>query len=240
MSTYLVSDLHGDLKKFKKLLKKIKFKTDKDKMYILGDVLDRGKDSIELLLYVKEFVEEGSMFMLKGNHELFAQMWLEKMLESIQWIEWGGEDTVAALKAMTLEEQDEIYDFIDSLPIYTFLDTEKYSRVLLTHTGAIADHIVEKADGAIDTVASIKKAVGESDFDYLVSTNLHYMPSDLLERLDYFMIVGHVPTIRLNKDHSEKILRRKYYMCIDSGSGHRKEGGKMSALRIDDDEEFYV
>ena len=45
---YVVSDLHGSNKKFQKLLKEINF-ADKDIMYVLGDIVDYGEESIELL-----------------------------------------------------------------------------------------------------------------------------------------------------------------------------------------------
>ena len=45
---YVVSDLHGSNKKFQRLLKEINF-TDRDMMYVLGDIVDYGEDSIGLL-----------------------------------------------------------------------------------------------------------------------------------------------------------------------------------------------
>ena len=46
---YAVSDIHGCYDKFLGLLDLIKF-SDHDTMYILGDMVDRGKDGIKLLL----------------------------------------------------------------------------------------------------------------------------------------------------------------------------------------------
>ena len=45
---YAVSDIHGCYDKFLGLLDLIKF-SDDDTMYILGDMVDRGKDGIKLL-----------------------------------------------------------------------------------------------------------------------------------------------------------------------------------------------
>ena len=41
MATYVVSDLHGQYKLFKKGLKEIGFSED-DMLYVIGDVIDRG------------------------------------------------------------------------------------------------------------------------------------------------------------------------------------------------------
>ena len=46
--TYVMSDLHGQYEKYRKLLDKIAF-SDGDELYILGDVVDRGPQSAELL-----------------------------------------------------------------------------------------------------------------------------------------------------------------------------------------------
>ena len=46
--TYVVSDIHGCLDKFNRLIKEINLK-DGDTMYVLGDIVDYGEQSIELL-----------------------------------------------------------------------------------------------------------------------------------------------------------------------------------------------
>ena len=84
MAIYLTSDLHGDFRHFLKLLNLIKFDTDKDFMYVLGDVLDRGSENLKLLDYVRKYIDEGKMLLIKGNHELFAQMYLQGSLDPRQ------------------------------------------------------------------------------------------------------------------------------------------------------------
>ena len=45
---YAVSNLHGNYEKFKELLKLISFK-ESDIMYVLGDIVDYGEESMELI-----------------------------------------------------------------------------------------------------------------------------------------------------------------------------------------------
>ncbi len=45
---YIIADIHGCYNEYINLLKKIKF-TDKDTLYILGDVVDRGPEPIKIL-----------------------------------------------------------------------------------------------------------------------------------------------------------------------------------------------
>ena len=74
---YLMSDIHGDLKNFKRLLKNIDF--NMDILVILGDVLDKGNKPMEAFNLVREIMDKyhGHLILVKGNHELFASMYLE-------------------------------------------------------------------------------------------------------------------------------------------------------------------
>lgn len=45
---YVIADIHGCCEAYNRLLKKINF-TDKDELYVLGDVVDRGFAPIDLL-----------------------------------------------------------------------------------------------------------------------------------------------------------------------------------------------
>ena len=48
MATYCMSDIHGNYEGYQKLLEKIHF-SDLDVLYVLGDVVDRGKASMKVL-----------------------------------------------------------------------------------------------------------------------------------------------------------------------------------------------
>jgi serine/threonine protein phosphatase 1 len=66
MATYVISDLHGQFGIFESLLKKAKFSKN-DKLYMLGDAIDRGPDGIKILQYV---MNAPNMEFMLGNHEL--------------------------------------------------------------------------------------------------------------------------------------------------------------------------
>lgn len=46
--TYAVGDIHGYYDKYKELLERIYF-SDDDTLYVLGDILDRGPESLRVL-----------------------------------------------------------------------------------------------------------------------------------------------------------------------------------------------
>ncbi len=68
MALYLMGDLQGCDTAFQQLLHKLKFSHDHDQLYILGDLVNRGPGSLEILRYVKQ--HEFSIHCVLGNHDL--------------------------------------------------------------------------------------------------------------------------------------------------------------------------
>ena len=66
MSTYIMTDIHGQYDVFMKMLETIKF-SDEDTLYILGDLIDRGPQGIKLL---KTIMKMSNVTLFLGNHEL--------------------------------------------------------------------------------------------------------------------------------------------------------------------------
>lgn len=66
MATYCVSDIHGNGVAFDALMRILALKDD-DTLYILGDIIDRGPDGIQLL---KKIMKMPNVKLILGNHEL--------------------------------------------------------------------------------------------------------------------------------------------------------------------------
>ncbi len=237
---YIVSDLHGDLIGFKKLLDKLSFNKNKDKMLILGDVLDRGPDGVELLYYIKELCEYGCAELLLGNHELFCIMYLEGKLNAAKWSAFGGDETLNALKEMTAAEQENLKNYLKSLPLYMEIKSFFIGpNVTCTHSGIHGDYLIRDREGFIDVKSSIEEAYSKAPYELMCGTDIHYLSRSDLNALDSYLIVGHVPCNRLNDDENDNsIFRTKYYMDIDAGNGF--EGGKIACYVVETDEEIYI
>ena len=67
-ATYVISDIHGNYNAYMDMLKKIQFDDD-DILYILGDILDRGPNPIQVILDV---MKRPNVEMLAGNHCVMA------------------------------------------------------------------------------------------------------------------------------------------------------------------------
>lgn len=68
MATYIIGDIHGCFKTFLALLKTINFNHKNDKLYLVGDLVNTGPDSLAVLEWV--YQNQDSCKMVLGNHEL--------------------------------------------------------------------------------------------------------------------------------------------------------------------------
>ena len=64
----LIGDVHGLFKPLLKLLKKIKYRSDNDKVLLLGDFIAKGKDSLKVL----DFIIKNKFDCVLGNHEYYV------------------------------------------------------------------------------------------------------------------------------------------------------------------------
>lgn len=68
MSTYVIGDIHGCFDQFIELLKKINYKKDEDKLILLGDLVNRGPDSLSV---INHCMADSSIITVLGNHDLY-------------------------------------------------------------------------------------------------------------------------------------------------------------------------
>jgi bis(5'-nucleosyl)-tetraphosphatase (symmetrical) len=77
MSTYVIGDVQGCAKELDELLALVRFDAHKDRVYFVGDLVNRGPDSAEVLRRVKALHEQGAADSVLGNHDFFLIMALE-------------------------------------------------------------------------------------------------------------------------------------------------------------------
>lgn len=227
---YVVSDIHGSYINFMKLLKEIHFERE-DIMYIIGDIPSRGKGTFQLLDYV---MDTPNIVHIKGNHEFFLEKYIEKdedMLRNYGF--FGGEEVIEQLKSFSKERIKVYHDYLKKLPLYLRIKVNNQQYVL-THSGYLEDYdAIYNEDGSIDITASIDSWCGKSQFRYLISNDLHYIPASI--KFDK-LIVGHYATKYLDHDG---IYFCNRYIDIDNGH-HIVSGRKLACLRLEDMQEYYI
>ncbi len=68
MAAYAIGDIQGCYKPFRRLLDRIEFDPANDQLFITGDLVNRGKDSLKVLRYLMK--HESSVRTVLGNHDL--------------------------------------------------------------------------------------------------------------------------------------------------------------------------
>jgi serine/threonine protein phosphatase 1 len=138
MATYVIPDVHGCLKTLRFLLEeKIKLSLS-DRVFMLGDYIDRGPESAGLIEYIIGLIETGyNINCIKGNHE---QLLLDSVGSAMYYNLWmlnSGEDTLISYSLMYKLPYEEgkltciperHMDFYRSLPAYLIVD-DKYVMV---------------------------------------------------------------------------------------------------------------
>ncbi|MBN1132125.1 MAG: serine/threonine protein phosphatase [Bacteroidales bacterium] len=117
---YVISDIHGCYKTFRRLVEKVIGLTKSDWLFLLGDYVDRGPSSKAVLDYILELMEEGyTLFPLRGNHEDDLLKYAKGEPRFMLW-------HLNKHKYPDIFEEgkiiDRYYNFMNSLPYYYELD----------------------------------------------------------------------------------------------------------------------
>ncbi len=81
MSTYVVGDIQGCDDELGELLRLIRFDAATDHVYFVGDLVNRGPKSVEVLRRAKAMADRGAADSVLGNHDFFLIMALEGFSE---------------------------------------------------------------------------------------------------------------------------------------------------------------
>lgn len=240
--TYVLSDIHGNFEVFKRMLEKIQF-NDNDRLYILGDICDRGPESLAIYFYIQKFK---NITLLKGNHEYMMQEALKSAvkhndfdypsMEFKLWSQNGGEKTIENVRHYLhksgLNHLDytivrsaflkNLYTYLEKLPLYLEITVNDKDYVLV-HAG-------------IDPEATLP----EQEEDTLLWIRDYFFLSECDLKKTY--IFGHTPLCFINRDGGFDVWYDDEFhnkIGIDGGLAVGMRG-QLNCLRLDDNQIFVV
>jgi serine/threonine protein phosphatase 1 len=192
---FVVGDVHGEYNMLVELLKS--WNPETHRLVFLGDLIDRGPKSKEVVeLAIKMQVEYGAII-LKGNHEEMFMSWLDTpQYERDLYYPQGGRETLRSffgwdisqhydtlnLAKLTRRDCKHIIDFINTLPQYH--ETDEH---IFVHAG-------------VDLSLDDWKETKESHFTWIRGA-FH----NGVNNTGKTIIFGHTPTMQLHKDGSHDV-----------------------------------
>ncbi len=129
---FAIGDIHGCFGPLKDLIEHKIILTGNDKLILLGDYIDRGKQSKEVVDYIITLIENGfDIIPLMGNHESILLETLENEEYMPNWIKNGGNETMNSFGVKSLKELSNRYVlFFKGLRFYYSLN-----NFLFVHAG---------------------------------------------------------------------------------------------------------
>ncbi|MBT8044666.1 MAG: serine/threonine protein phosphatase [Verrucomicrobiae bacterium] len=145
MRTLVIGDIHGSLSALEALSEFVDFAPD-DTIVTLGDYVDRGPDSKEVIDFLIELRESHEVVTLKGNHEVMMENARHSEQELYFWLMNGGEATlnsfhVANPNRLGKEVSQRYWHFIAACD--RFYET---SNQIIVHAGLDAETDLEDQD----------------------------------------------------------------------------------------------
>ncbi len=230
---YVMSDVHGEYEKFIQMLELIDF-NNKDELFILGDLVDRGSEPIKLL---QNLLLRPNVFPLMGNHDLLALDIMTKlsaiitednynnyltndmMIELMDWIADGGETTFSQFCELDKEQRQDILDYLREFSLYEVIDIGEKSFIL-SHAGL----------GNFRKDKKLREYTWEELLFGRNNPDLQYIDDE-----NIYLVWGHTPTCIISG--KDEIYRSHNNILIDCGACF---DGKLACLCLDTMEEFYV
>jgi bis(5'-nucleosyl)-tetraphosphatase (symmetrical) len=107
MAIYAVGDIQGCLDPLKCLLKKVKFDWDKDILWLVGDLVNRGPESLKVLRYL--YKHRDRIVCVLGNHDLHLLAVASGLVKK------GSSDTLD--KVLVAHDRDELLRWLRHRPL---------------------------------------------------------------------------------------------------------------------------
>ena len=142
MATYAIGDIQGCLDEFLELLDLIDFDKSKDKLWLTGDLVNRGPKSLLVLRKIKELGD--SVISVLGNHDLYL-IALARVPKIFSRYQHNMEEVLLA------PDKHDLIDWLSSLP---FIHYDEALNFVMVHAGLYPSWNLNEAKGYAGEIES--------------------------------------------------------------------------------------
>ena len=239
---YVISDLHGQGKIYDTIMKQLDNEAistgRKIKLIINGDIIDRGPESMRMLVDVMERVKGKKghidVIMLPGNHEEMMCSALQYFKEHKKWAATNstngiwfhesnhGLDTLCEFSELSVSVQKELLEFLKTLPLYYVIKNNKIGgkSYVIVHAKPPVDALTASTIPTLgdiisdDKLKSLRECLTYRKNDDDSPKNIS-LPDD-----NVITIIGHTPVENAN---GYELLEDKKLLVIDGGCAYMAE-----------------
>ena len=263
MATYAVGDVQGCYAELRQLLDQVRFDPAHDRLWLVGDLVNRGSDSLAVLRFVKSLGD--SAITVLGNHDLHLLAVAEGVAEL------NRNDTLNGI--LNAPDRDELLHWLRNQRLLHAQD-----GYVLVHAGLLpqwsvaqAESLAREVEAALrgdsyatflarmygnsphnwdDSLSGYKRlrvivnaftrmrictTAGEMEFKF--KGEVENIPAGYLPWFDIPKRASRDATVILGHWSALGLLLRKNVIALDTGC---LWGGPMSAIRLDDRQLFQV
>ncbi|MGB1800339.1 MAG: symmetrical bis(5'-nucleosyl)-tetraphosphatase [Gammaproteobacteria bacterium] len=151
MATYAIGDLQGCYTELQDLLNKINFDETKDQLWFVGDLVNRGPESLECLRFVKSLGKKAKTVL--GNHDLHLLAIANKVRQPHR------NDTVDEI--LNADDAEALLNWIRHLPLLVHDEELNFSMI---HAGLPPQWSLKKAKKLAKETESLLQSDQFNDF----------------------------------------------------------------------------
>lgn len=149
MATYAIGDLQGCFFSFQALLKQIQFNPERDRLWFVGDLINRGAGSLDVMRWILQ--HQSSVVTVLGNHDLHTLVVAEGFVSAHR------SDTIQSL--LDAPDAPELLGWLRQQPLVHF-----EHGYLMVHAGLLPAWTVDQAVALGTEVQSALQAPNYREF----------------------------------------------------------------------------
>ena len=206
MAHYAIGDVQGCFSVFIQLLEKIQFDPNKDTLWLTGDLVNRGPQSLDTLRFIKSL--GNSHHIVLGNHDLH-------LLAVARGAHPGSpDDTLTDI--LTAPDRDELITWLLHLPL---LYHDKQLNYTMVHAGLAPSWTLESAITLANEVEMVLQSDRTNDFFHHMYGNQPDLWQPELEGFDRLRCITNYLT-RARLCHPNGRLALKHTGPVESAKKH--------------------
>ncbi|OIQ84097.1 Bis(5'-nucleosyl)-tetraphosphatase, symmetrical [mine drainage metagenome] len=263
MATYAIGDIQGCFTSFTHLLEHVGFSAERDRLWLVGDLINRGPDSLAVLRWARQ--HENSLVVVLGNHDLHALAVAEGFVEAhrqdtlqplLQALD--GQELLAWLRGRRMAHAEDDYLMVHAgvLPQWSAARTlalageveavlrgDGYRDFLAHMYGNHPNHWQDDLHGMsrlrviTNALTRLRVCSPEGAMDFRFKGELADIPPGLQPWFELPQRLSKDTTVVFGHWSALGLLVRESLIALDTGC---LWGGQLTALRLEDRQVFQV